>query len=93
MEVRSGPPLGVIAQPSYQTHTAELATGDRVVLYTDGLIESRDISLDDGMDLLKQGVAHTAALEPGAAAEWLACNLSRGLDDVALIVVDLLDAR
>jgi len=66
-----------------------LAPGDRLVLYTDGLIERRDASLDFGMDLLKNALNEVAHLAPGVAAEWLAQSISPGIDDVAIIVVDL----
>jgi hypothetical protein len=89
LEVPSGPPLGVIADPVYETNSATLAPGDRLVLYTDGLIERRDVPLDHGMDILRNATDEVATLTPGAAAEWLARTISPGLDDVAIIVVDL----
>jgi serine phosphatase RsbU (regulator of sigma subunit) len=91
LEVPSGPPLGVIPDPRYETSSATLAPGDRLVLYTDGLIERRDASLDFGMDMLKNALTEVARLAPGAAAEWLAQRISPGIDDVAIIVVDLVD--
>jgi serine phosphatase RsbU (regulator of sigma subunit) len=83
--------LGVITDPRYETSSATLAPGDRLVLYTDGLIERRDASLDFGMDVLKDALNEVARLAPGAAAEWLAQRISPGIDDVAIIVVDLVD--
>ena len=92
LEVPSGPPLGVIPDPRFETNSATLAPGDRLVLYTDGLIERRDASLDFGMDLLKNALNEVARLAPGATAEWLAQSISPGIDDVAIIVVDLVDS-
>jgi len=83
--------LGVIPDPRYETNAATLAPGDRLVLYTDGLIERRDASLDFGMEILSKATNEVARLAPGAAAEWLARSVSPGIDDVALIVVDLID--
>ena len=91
LEVPSGPPLGVISDPHYEASAATLAPGDRLVLYTDGLIERRDAPLDFGMDILKDAMNEVARLAPGTAAEWLARSISPGIDDVAIIVVDLLD--
>jgi sigma-B regulation protein RsbU (phosphoserine phosphatase) len=38
----SGPPLGLMAAASYQARSIELATGDVLLVYTDGLTEAND---------------------------------------------------
>jgi len=86
-----GTVTGIFDESTYEEGRVMLAPGDRLVLFTDGLIERRDASLDFGMDVLKDALNEVARLAPGAAAEWLAQRISPGIDDVAIIVVDLVD--
>ncbi len=48
--------LGVVAGATYPVHTVPLQPGATVLLYTDGLIEDRVSSVDEGIEIL----AHTA---------------------------------
>lgn len=89
LESRAGCPLGVDPLATYATSEVELAVGDRVVLFTDGLVETRHESLDVGVGRLLEGVDGSEALPAETAAEWLALNVSSGDDDVAIIVLDL----
>jgi GAF domain-containing protein/anti-sigma regulatory factor (Ser/Thr protein kinase) len=52
VEVVPGPPLGTLSRPEYPETTAHLAPEETVLLYTDGLIEVRGESLQDGLDRL-----------------------------------------
>ncbi|MFI9344129.1 SpoIIE family protein phosphatase [Streptomyces sp. NPDC052773] len=51
LELPSGTPLGVGGIP-FETTTAELGPGDLLVLYTDGLVETRQHSIDDRLNTL-----------------------------------------
>ena len=88
--VDGGVPLGVLDQATWPVTTVTLDAGDRLVLYTDGLIERRDADLDHGVAALLSAVG---AVAPGRSADQ-ACDdilaaLSHGLtDDVALLVCD-----
>ncbi|WP_067476441.1 PP2C family protein-serine/threonine phosphatase [Actinomadura hibisca] len=55
--------LGALPEMEYATHTRELLPGDLLFLYTDGLIERRDVGLDTQIDRLA-GVLAVAADEP-----------------------------
>ena len=83
--------LGVDADAERAEASVELAAGDTVVLYTDGLIERRGRSLDDGLDLLRSHVAELA----GRPLEQLCSELLERLlqgrphDDVAIAAVTL----
>ena len=48
-----------------------LSTGDRLVLYTDGLVERRDRGLDEGLDLL---AAKLTELQAQGQSAVLACS-------------------
>ncbi|MGW1003703.1 SpoIIE family protein phosphatase [Streptomyces sp. NPDC002520] len=79
-------PLGVGGVP-FETATAELSPGDLLVLYTDGLVETRHQAIDDRLDALLAFLD-----EPGRPLEETCDLLLHGLrqpddhDDVALLV-------
>lgn len=51
LDLPTGAPLGVGGVPFHTTHL-DLGLGDQLVLYTDGLVETRDQSLDERFGLL-----------------------------------------
>jgi anti-sigma regulatory factor (Ser/Thr protein kinase) len=51
------PPLGVFESDGHTELTAELAPGSTIVLYTDGLVEERGVSIDQGLDALRLAAA------------------------------------
>jgi serine phosphatase RsbU (regulator of sigma subunit) len=78
--------LGAVPDAPRRRHVVTLRPGDTVVLYTDGLIERRDATLDDGFDRLV-AVAPALASRPvdelcGEILTRLNPDLS---DDVALL--------
>jgi serine phosphatase RsbU (regulator of sigma subunit) len=89
LDVRGGPPIGAVPFPHYVAHTVHLARGDTAVLYTDGLVERRGESIDDGIDRLRQIAAHAPA-EPELLADHILRALlpgAGGEDDIALLAV------
>ncbi|MDT7596697.1 MAG: hypothetical protein QOJ06_2243 [Pseudonocardiales bacterium] len=82
-----GVPLATadVARPEAGTM---LAPGDTVLLYTDGLVERRQCSLDDGIDRAREILADTHDLAPAAIAERLADQLidDGHDDDVAYLI-------
>ena len=89
LESRAGCPLGVERGSTFETSEAILGVGDRLVLFTDGLVETKTASLDENMRRLLEGVDASKAMPAESAAEWLAANVSSGDDDVALITLDV----
>ena len=52
-------PLGAFSRPQHRTEArVRLQEGDRILLYTDGLVERRDRALDEGLRLLQQAASH-----------------------------------
>jgi sigma-B regulation protein RsbU (phosphoserine phosphatase) len=96
---RGGLPLGVDADARYQTVSGELAPGERLVLFTDGIFEARDRR---GRQLGVDGVR--ASLEelgrnsssPGALLDGLVAKVKEHLegsdfeDDFTLLAVERL---
>jgi GAF domain-containing protein/anti-sigma regulatory factor (Ser/Thr protein kinase) len=84
-------PVGVGTNVSYAQGVSELEPGSTVLLYTDGLVERRDRSLEEGLELLRAAVT-AAPSEPGALVGHVLADLlpgdERG-DDVAVLAVRL----
>jgi serine phosphatase RsbU (regulator of sigma subunit)/anti-sigma regulatory factor (Ser/Thr protein kinase) len=92
----SGAPLGVGGVP-FESVTVSIADGSRLVLYTDGLVESRDVDIDEGLRRLTVAIADgPAGIDPLCDHVLVALGRDEGHDDdVALLVAELagLDAR
>jgi serine phosphatase RsbU (regulator of sigma subunit)/K+-sensing histidine kinase KdpD/anti-sigma regulatory factor (Ser/Thr protein kinase) len=82
-------PLGIGGDVSYRQAALEVPPGSVLLLYTDGLIERRDRSLDEGLELLGELVAGGPAL-PDALVDHILAHAfredERG-DDVAVLAV------
>ncbi|GIJ07208.1 SpoIIE family protein phosphatase [Micromonospora andamanensis] len=87
-----GPPVGAIAGTEYETVSGELRAGDRLLLYTDGLIEDREVGIDDSLALLRADAArsgeHVADLIDAVVAR-VAGRLRR--DDVAVLALEAVE--
>ncbi|MGW7595998.1 SpoIIE family protein phosphatase, partial [Streptomyces rubiginosohelvolus] len=59
--VDADPPLGA-ASPPFETHEVQVPEGSHLVLYTDGLVESSAVDIDEGMARLAQALTRAAAL-------------------------------
>jgi hypothetical protein len=89
LETRSEPLLGLGAGPRTD-HVEELAPGSAVVLFTDGLIERRDESLDRGLERLAASLEELREPDAEAICDHLLAQLgTRRDDDVALLVARL----
>jgi serine phosphatase RsbU (regulator of sigma subunit) len=82
-----GPALGVLDDATYAQAAFTLAAADRLLLYSDGLIERRRSDLASGLDRLRSAVA-TAAAEPERLLDdVLAAMAPSDADDVTLLAV------
>ncbi|KOV72093.1 PAS/PAC sensor protein [Streptomyces sp. AS58] len=85
-EAEGGPPLGVAAQADFPMSPLRLPPGTLVALTTDGLVESADSDIDEG---LARFAAELGAADPthlGLVADALLGSAHRG-DDVALLLM------
>ncbi|MFF2726766.1 SpoIIE family protein phosphatase [Streptomyces sp. NPDC058008] len=86
LDVPPGMPLGVGGEP-FEEVEVELREGSLLALYTDGLVESRDHPLDEGLDAFRQ-----ALTEPSQQLEDVCDHVLRtldtrhGEDDIALLM-------
>lgn len=68
----------------------QFTSGDLLVMYTDGLIERRGETIDDGLDRLVAAVERVRDLSPQAMCDSLLEQLTSGYDpedDIALLVI------
>ncbi|MEU0634028.1 SpoIIE family protein phosphatase [Streptomyces sp. NPDC005989] len=86
LDVPPGMPLGVGGEP-FEEVEVELKEGSLLALYTDGLVESRDHPLDEGLEALR-----AALVEPERPIEDVCDHVlstletGHGEDDIALLV-------
>lgn len=89
------PPIGVARTSTYGELVVELDPGTTIVLYTDGLIDRRDIALDEGMEQLLTA----AGSDRGRPVEAVCRDLIKALvpneatDDIALLAMERLPVR
>jgi sigma-B regulation protein RsbU (phosphoserine phosphatase) len=91
----SGVPLGRVADAEYRSVTIDMAVGDRLFLYTDGLVEERAPGGDVfGFERLERLLGEYGEMGCDEAAYWMhnALEQHRGSpalsDDVTLLVLD-----
>ncbi len=84
-------PLGAYGGPSARTQaTTRLRTGDRLLLYTDGLVERRSRGIDVGLDRLVDVVRQMDVLAPARAVPALVDALladEQVRDDVCVLLL------
>ncbi|MPQ96705.1 SpoIIE family protein phosphatase [Modestobacter sp. I12A-02628] len=80
--------LGLDAAARRTDHELLLHPGDTLVLYTDGLVERRDVLLDEGTAWLVDRLQGSAALGLEALCDRVVQGMAgRGDDDVAVLAV------
>jgi len=85
-----GLPLGVRRWSSYQEQTAVLVPGSTLVLYTDGLVETRGSSIDEGLNRLAQTAAGKFSGSIAGLMDHVLAQVLRGAnaeDDVAILAM------
>ena len=89
LEAPHDPPLGVFESAGHSEAEVKLEPGSTLVLYTDGLVEQRGVSIDAGLEALR-----AAARNPGEDPEALCKRLVKAMldvheadDDIAVLVL------
>ena len=94
LETAPNPPLGVFESPIHKEMTAKLEPGSTIVLYTDGLVEERGVSIDQGLEALRlaasQDPCHPDELCDRLVDSMLAIHTAN--DDIAVLALRALPA-
>jgi anti-sigma regulatory factor (Ser/Thr protein kinase)/DNA-binding transcriptional ArsR family regulator len=89
-----GPPIGALGDVPYPTKEIQLAAGDRLLLYTDGLVEDRRQGIDTGLAELTADVAkpteHIEDLLDGLLAK---ATRQVRRDDIAMVALEVTEPR
>ncbi|MEA2124736.1 MAG: hypothetical protein QOI80_1518, partial [Solirubrobacteraceae bacterium] len=87
-----GPPLGAVPDVIYEETSGVLPPASTLLLYTDGLVERRDMWIDQGIEKLTIEAAAARGADPEALLDQLLRALvpaGGGEDDVAALAVQL----
>ncbi|MEU3980675.1 SpoIIE family protein phosphatase [Streptomyces sp. NPDC026672] len=89
LNLPAGPPLGLGGLP-FEARDVELPEGSLLALYTDGLVESRERDIDQGLETLRQTLA-TRDISLEGLCDSLVAKLLPGhrADDAALLLTRL----
>ena len=78
--------LGADPDAKYAETTTPLQIGDILLLFTDGLIERRDKTIDDALGALMQIASRAAPGDIGSFADRIVAEASSNTDDDACLV-------
>ncbi len=92
LDERPGPPLALFEGHRYESSSIEVRPGDRVVMFTDGLVEQRREHLDIGLARLGRLATSYAAMAPQEFVETVAGLVTDRFDDLAVVCVDFVGA-
>jgi sigma-B regulation protein RsbU (phosphoserine phosphatase) len=81
--------LGLVRGTERAEHTVDLAPGSTLLLYTDGLVERRDLGLDESIDALMDSFSKMGNRKPDEICDAIldAMGAEAGDDDVAMLVL------
>jgi hypothetical protein len=82
-----GPLLGLLEQPEYVESTGQLKQGDALLLYSDGMVETRRRDIRLGIDKLVGHAERMVAREFEGAAKALVEEIGGAQDDAALVLI------
>lgn len=84
------PPLGVLTRSDYTEASLHLRPGATLLLYTDGLVEKRTLSIQDGLDRLLTEASGAGRSDLEALCDHLLStlpDLDQVADDIALVAL------
>jgi hypothetical protein len=89
LELPGGPLLGIDRTADFPESRLELSPGCVLALYTDGLVEARDVDIAIGIDQVRTDLAHAGAGSLDDLADTLLHNALQSAnrnDDIALLL-------
>lgn len=94
LATHGGAPLGVSGDQRWQSERLRLRHGDRIVLYTDGLVDVRGVAAESRTAQLRSAVAESAADPPEEAIDHVLRAMAHedNDDDLAVLICDVTPA-
>lgn len=83
-----GTALGIVPRPELHMSSGTLLPGEALMLYTDGVVESRSNHLDDGVAWLQRAAADAVASGFAGAADRIIEQVTLGDDDRAVLILE-----
>lgn len=83
--------LGVLPHPELEASTGVLGPGGALLFYTDGVVESRDGDIEDGIAWLQDTAAAAMGRGTAGAARRIVRQVPRGDDDRAVLLLSRSD--
>ncbi len=84
-----GPPLALLVAQRYDSSVVTLHPGDRVLMFTDGLVERRREHLDVGLSRLAEVSREFIGLTAQEFVDALADSVADRFDDLAVLCVEI----
>jgi Stage II sporulation protein E (SpoIIE) len=88
VDLAHGTALGILPRPDLRRSTGRLLPGEALMVYTDGLVESRSTHLDEGVAWLQGTAAEVVAAGFEGAAQRILQRVSLGDDDRAVLILE-----
>jgi len=82
-----GMALGIIKDPEFRQSKGIIGPGEALMLYTDGVVESRDQDVDAGVEFLQTSAAHSVRDGFTGAAGRIADSIRGDDDDRAVLIL------
>jgi hypothetical protein len=82
-----GPLLGLLERPEFAASSGQLKQGDALLLYSDGMVETRRRDIRLGIDKLVGQAERLVAREFEGAAKLLVDEIGGAHDDAALVLI------
>lgn len=90
VEVDSGPPIGALPDTVYKEESRMLGAHERLLLYTDGLVEDRRMPLTEGLERLRTAARDCRSGDMEGFCDYVLGKLAQGRDvqdDIAILAI------
>ncbi|RLV50002.1 serine/threonine-protein phosphatase [Nocardioides mangrovicus] len=87
LDATRGTALGIVAEPLLESTTGTLRPGEALLFYTDGVVESRDADLDDGIAWLQTTARDAISRGFDGAPRRIIRKVAAGDDDRAVLML------
>ncbi|HUP99119.1 MAG TPA: PP2C family protein-serine/threonine phosphatase [Aeromicrobium sp.] len=87
LDTAEGMALGIVKDPTFRQSKGVIAPGEAVMMYTDGLVESRDRDVDEGVEYIRTAAAGSVRDGFGGAAARIADLIEGDDDDRAIFIL------